>query len=678
MGAQPGHHVLTARDLEPILAVTAKLAAPFDLCTMLREVVERRQAGARRRARLGLALRRRDRRAGARDRDRHRPGARRRRARASSAAARATAASSTSRTATPTRASTPSVDRRSGYRTRCMLTLPLVDHNDVARGRDAGAEQGRRRLRRRRRGARHRARRAMRGRAAARAHDRGADRRREDAPAARDGARRADEHAAARTMPAVAGYDVYGTFKPADLTGGDTFDLALLDAGPARRAGRRHRPRHRAGAVGDADAGDAAHGVSAGRRPRDRVHAGQQPAGRDAAGRPLHHGLHRPARSRDAPAALPQRRPGADPALPGGDAANATRYKPTSFPLAAMPLTSLRPAVELELRRATSSRSLSDGIYEYRNAARRAVRRGARARRSLAAPPRRPVGRDLGARSSRRCRRSRGGAPQEDDMTVVLVKREAGSVSTDRLVRSAASTRIAELVAFTARGLRAASRSTSASCRPSTSRSRSCSRTWSNTAPEATRAGARRASATVAGGVEVTLTDYRCRPLRRHAGARGRHQRADRAAAARGPRAASHPQMVDSIEYEYREEQPAGPDHVPQDHRRTGRGEAKDGGRDAGNRFWRRTARWSIAGRLDAAQCPAAQAFLDKVQGTVTLDCSALEYISSAGLGVLLKTQKRLLAAGGKLRLDGREPPPARHLRVLGLRPDLRDRAAGR
>ena len=59
-----------------------------------------------------------------------------------------------------------------------------------------------------------------------------------------------------------------------------------------------------------------------------------------------------------------------------------------------------------------------------------------------------------------------------------------------------------------------------------------------------------------------------------------------------------------------------------------------------------------LAGRLDAAQCPAAQSFLDQVQGTVT-DCSGLEYISSAGLGVLLKTQKRLLASAGKLRLTG-------------------------
>ena len=60
-----------------------------------------------------------------------------------------------------------------------------------------------------------------------------------------------------------------------------------------------------------------------------------------------------------------------------------------------------------------------------------------------------------------------------------------------------------------------------------------------------------------------------------------------------------------------------------------------------------------IAGRLDAAEAPAAQAFLDATMGTVTLDCSRLEYISSAGLGVLLKTQKRLMASAGKLRLAG-------------------------
>ena len=62
---------------------------------------------------------------------------------------------------------------------------------------------------------------------------------------------------------------------------------------------------------------------------------------------------------------------------------------------------------------------------------------------------------------------------------------------------------------------------------------------------------------------------------------------------------------------------------------------------------------FALAGRLDAAESPRAQAALDAVSGIVNLDCTGLEYISSAGLGVLLKTQKRLLAANGKLRLTG-------------------------
>lgn len=60
-----------------------------------------------------------------------------------------------------------------------------------------------------------------------------------------------------------------------------------------------------------------------------------------------------------------------------------------------------------------------------------------------------------------------------------------------------------------------------------------------------------------------------------------------------------------------------------------------------------------ITGRLDAAQCTVAQVVLDEVDGIVVLDCRRLEYISSAGLGLLLKTQKRLMASQGKLRLVG-------------------------
>lgn len=57
------------------------------------------------------------------------------------------------------------------------------------------------------------------------------------------------------------------------------------------------------------------------------------------------------------------------------------------------------------------------------------------------------------------------------------------------------------------------------------------------------------------------------------------------------------------------------------------------------------------SGRLDAAQCEKAQAFMDTVADASVLDFAALEYISSAGLGVLLKTQKRLAASGAGLKI---------------------------
>ena len=58
-----------------------------------------------------------------------------------------------------------------------------------------------------------------------------------------------------------------------------------------------------------------------------------------------------------------------------------------------------------------------------------------------------------------------------------------------------------------------------------------------------------------------------------------------------------------------------------------------------------------FTGRLDAAQSAKAQSFLDALADPGEIDLSGLEYISSAGLGVLLRTHKRLMASGGKLRL---------------------------
>ena len=58
-----------------------------------------------------------------------------------------------------------------------------------------------------------------------------------------------------------------------------------------------------------------------------------------------------------------------------------------------------------------------------------------------------------------------------------------------------------------------------------------------------------------------------------------------------------------------------------------------------------------VEGRLDAAQAVKAQEFLDQVIGQCVLDLSKLEYISSAGLGVLLKTHKRLMGSGSGIKL---------------------------
>jgi anti-anti-sigma factor len=60
-----------------------------------------------------------------------------------------------------------------------------------------------------------------------------------------------------------------------------------------------------------------------------------------------------------------------------------------------------------------------------------------------------------------------------------------------------------------------------------------------------------------------------------------------------------------------------------------------------------------LQGRFDAAQTTRARELFDQVTDSRVVDCSRLEYISSAGLGVLLKVQKRLMASEDGLRLVG-------------------------
>jgi phosphoserine phosphatase len=139
MSARPSQRRLSVADMEAILAVTSKLAAPFDLMTMLGEVVAaaKQVLGADRgsvwlhdpatdelvlevatgiepvRVPSGVGL--------------------------VGACARNRSIINVPDCYADPRFD-PGVDKASGYRTRCMLTLPLVDHKDVLR-RDAGPEQ---------------------------------------------------------------------------------------------------------------------------------------------------------------------------------------------------------------------------------------------------------------------------------------------------------------------------------------------------------------------------------------------------------------------------------------------------------------------------------------------------------------------------------------------------------
>jgi anti-sigma B factor antagonist len=58
-----------------------------------------------------------------------------------------------------------------------------------------------------------------------------------------------------------------------------------------------------------------------------------------------------------------------------------------------------------------------------------------------------------------------------------------------------------------------------------------------------------------------------------------------------------------------------------------------------------------LSGRFDASQAEKAKKVFDRIDESGIVDFKDLEYISSAGLAVLLATQKRLSESGKRLKL---------------------------
>jgi anti-anti-sigma factor len=69
----------------------------------------------------------------------------------------------------------------------------------------------------------------------------------------------------------------------------------------------------------------------------------------------------------------------------------------------------------------------------------------------------------------------------------------------------------------------------------------------------------------------------------------------------------------------------------------------------------------SLHGRLDASQVDSARAVFNQVTESCDVDFAELSYISSAGLGLLFSTQKKLVDGGGGLTLINLSP----HIREI-------------
>jgi sigma-B regulation protein RsbU (phosphoserine phosphatase) len=313
----------------------------------------------------------------------------------------------------------PSTDRRTGFRTRCSLTLPLIDHRDALVGvmqvinrHDDIFDVDDEAL-------------AL----ALAAQCAVALTRVRMTAAAIEGERLRKELELARVvqmsslpaaLPEVSGYDLHGEFLPAEATGGDTYDLALIDQGLLI-------------VVGDATGHGIAPALAVTQMQAMLRMAFRLGADLETAFRQVNDQLAR---------TLPDGRFVTafigllDPAshrlrfLSGGQGpilhlrasdGSVAGYRATSFPMGAMPLSTLRPAVVLEMAPGDILAVLSDGIYEYENP--EGEQFGRQRVEHLLHEGRAQPAASLCAHMLEAVRAFAQGKPQDDDITAVIVSR---------------------------------------------------------------------------------------------------------------------------------------------------------------------------------------------------------------------------------------------------------------
>ncbi|MDX2080349.1 MAG: STAS domain-containing protein [Terrimicrobiaceae bacterium] len=79
---------------------------------------------------------------------------------------------------------------------------------------------------------------------------------------------------------------------------------------------------------------------------------------------------------------------------------------------------------------------------------------------------------------------------------------------------------------------------------------------------------------------------------------------------------------------------------------------------------------WTLSGRLDNSTCAEIDQKAAELArgGTVVLDMSGVDYVSSAGLRAILQLLKRFQSAGGRLHLAALQPPVREIFEISGFK----------